>query len=467
MVMFMTKTAAIYTRISRDRQGEALGVGRQEKACRELCKQKGWQVLDVYSDNDVSAYSGKARPRYTAMLSAIEAKDADLIVAWAPDRLTRSNRELETLIDLVEKAHAEIATVEAGLYDLSTPAGRMSARVVGSVARFESEQKSARLKLKAAQIASTGKNGGGGSRPFGFEDDRITIRESEAAVIRLCAERIIAGWTLRGTARRLVDDGVLTVSGKQWTITSLKRILVAHRTAGIRAHLGQAVCAAEWPGIVDETTHHQLRAILLDPDRRPQGAPHKYILTGFAVCTICEAKLVARPNGRKARCYVCARGIGFSGCGGIRQLSETLEQFVFDAVIALVDSGELPKAPAPSIGSDDGLAITELQRLDDELAGLADDYAAGLVPRAAFIKASARLESASVEQRRNLKDSATSGQMSAAVYQDVSLGERWPGMTFDQRRIVIGALIEEVRVAPAVKGRNFFDSGRITIKWRA
>ena len=465
--MFMTKTAAIYTRISRDRQGEGLGVGNQEKACRELCERNGWQVLDVYADNDLSAYSGKARPRYITMLSAIEAGDADMIVAWAPDRLTRSNRELENLIDVVERAHAGIATVEAGLYDLATPAGRMSARVVGSVARFESEQKSARLKLKAAQIASSGKNGGGGSRPFGFEDDRVTIRESEAAVIRLCADRIIAGWTLRGTARQLVDDGVLTVSGKQWTITSLRRILVAHRTAGIRAHRGQAVCAAEWPAILDETTHHQVRAILMDPNRRPQGAPHKYMLTGFGVCTICEAKLVARPNGRKERCYVCAKGIGFSGCGGIRQLSETLEQFVTDAVIALVDSGELPKAPAPAVGSDDHQAIAELQRLDDELSALADDYAAGLVPRAAFIKASARLESASVDQRRNLKDSATSGQMSAAVYQDVSLGERWPDMNFDQRRIVLTALIEQVRIAPAVKGRNFFDPGRVTIVWKA
>jgi hypothetical protein len=140
---------------------------------------------------------------------------------------------------------------------------------------------------------------------------------------------------------------------------------------------------------------------------------------------------------------------------------------VADAVIALVDSGELPKAPAPAKTSDDGKAIAELERLDDELSGLAADYAAGLVPRAAFIKASARLESASVDQRRNLKDSAISGQMSAAVYQDVSLGERWPGMTFDQRRIVLTALVDQVRIAPAVKGRNFFDPGRVTIVWKA
>jgi hypothetical protein len=72
-----------------------------------------------------------------------------------------------------------------------------------------------------------------------------------------------------------------------------------------------------------------------------------------------------------------------------------------------------------------------------------------------------------VDQRRNLKDSAISGQMSAAVYQDVSLGERWPGMTFDQRRIVLTALVEQVRIAPAVKGRNFFDPGRVTIVWKA
>ena len=56
--------AAIYTRISRDTTGEAAGVDRQLRACTELAKQLEWDVVTVFSDNDISAYSGRTRPGF-------------------------------------------------------------------------------------------------------------------------------------------------------------------------------------------------------------------------------------------------------------------------------------------------------------------------------------------------------------------------------------------------------------------
>jgi len=50
--------AAIYTRISDDRHGEALGVARQERDDRELADRRGWVVDRVFTDND----SGDRRP---------------------------------------------------------------------------------------------------------------------------------------------------------------------------------------------------------------------------------------------------------------------------------------------------------------------------------------------------------------------------------------------------------------------
>jgi len=60
--------AAVYTRISRDFTGAVAGVARQEQDCREKAASLGWEVAEVFSDNDTSAYSGKRRPRYEAML---------------------------------------------------------------------------------------------------------------------------------------------------------------------------------------------------------------------------------------------------------------------------------------------------------------------------------------------------------------------------------------------------------------
>lgn len=75
----------IYTRVSLDRTGEALAVSRQEQECRKLAKSLGLRVLQVYTDNDISATTGKVRPGFEAMLDA----QPTAIIAWHQDRLLR------------------------------------------------------------------------------------------------------------------------------------------------------------------------------------------------------------------------------------------------------------------------------------------------------------------------------------------------------------------------------------------
>ena len=111
---------AIYVRISRDPKGTGLGVKRQERECRELCRLLGLIVVAVFVDDDRSAFSGKPRPEYIAMLERLELGDFGAIVAWHPDRLHRSPVELESFIDLLERCQATVLTVQGGDYDLAT-----------------------------------------------------------------------------------------------------------------------------------------------------------------------------------------------------------------------------------------------------------------------------------------------------------------------------------------------------------
>src|SRR5690606_17798558 len=117
----------------------------------------GWKVVKVRSDNDVSATSGKPRAGYLAMLEDVRAGLADVIIAWHPDRLHRSVRELEDFIDLVQATGTKVVTVKAGEYDLSTHSGQMLARIVGAVARHEADALSARIKAKHRELALAGK----------------------------------------------------------------------------------------------------------------------------------------------------------------------------------------------------------------------------------------------------------------------------------------------------------------------
>ena len=108
----------------------------------------GLDVVAVFADDDRSAYRAKRRPGYVQLLERLDT--VDVVLAWHPDRLTRHPRELEDLIDRLEVTGTTVQTVQTGEYDLGTPSGRMQARIVGAVARHESEHKSARLRSQAS-----------------------------------------------------------------------------------------------------------------------------------------------------------------------------------------------------------------------------------------------------------------------------------------------------------------------------
>jgi DNA invertase Pin-like site-specific DNA recombinase len=202
------RKAVIYTRISQDRTGAGMGVERQEQDCKDLANNLGWEVVAVYTDNDISAYSGKRRPGYEVLLADLEAGRATDVLASHTDRLHRSNLELERYITICDSHGVITHTVQADNLDLSTSSGRMTARIVGAVAQQESEHKGERVRRARQQKAQAG-GWNDGKRPFGFEPDGLTIRESEAAEIRKAAEAILSGASLRSVVRHLNQPLVL------------------------------------------------------------------------------------------------------------------------------------------------------------------------------------------------------------------------------------------------------------------
>jgi DNA invertase Pin-like site-specific DNA recombinase len=63
--------AAIYARISSDRDGDQLGVRRQIEDCERLVAKQGWELAERYVDDDMSAYTTRVRPSYRRMLDDI------------------------------------------------------------------------------------------------------------------------------------------------------------------------------------------------------------------------------------------------------------------------------------------------------------------------------------------------------------------------------------------------------------
>ncbi len=316
--------AAIYVRISRDREAEGLGVERQRADCEALAARLGWTVAATFTDDDRSAYSGKPRPAYRELLAAIDAGSVGAVLAWHPDRLHRSPRELEDFIDLIERHGAAVQTVTAGAYDLSSPTARMQARIVGNVARYESEHRSERLRRKMDELVADGQPHVGGTRPFGYR--RVTgpdgrpakpvafdVVPEEAALVLEATDAILEdGRSLRQIVTDWRARGVVSPYGKPWQPGALRKMLCSARLAGLRerhidrdpklreARKGEVAVSevAMMPAILPRARWQALRAILTDPARRTTPGPGRVnLVSGFVVCGRCGTGSRRPPRG--------------------------------------------------------------------------------------------------------------------------------------------------------------------------
>lgn len=456
-----TKRAAIYVRISADAHGEGLGVARQEEDARALCARRGWTITEVYSDNDRSAYSRKGRPAYNALCQAIVSNQVDVIVAWHPDRLHRQMRELVHFIDLVEEHNVAVETVTAGRLDLSTPSGRMTAKIVGSVAEYESEHKSARIKRKLQANAAEGLHHGG-SRPYGWMPDRVTLDPREADFVRMAARLALSGESVRAVARALNEAGAVTSRGCPWSDVTVRDMLLRYRNAGIRIHHGEPVGPGQWEPILDEATLLQVRTLLTDPKRvkTPGRNGASYMLSTIARCGVCGDKITSANSqaykGRSIPVYRCR-------AGHVSRSQVAVDDLVSGVLVARLeapDARALLTGPAPD---DSAQHVAKARLLRERLDGAASAYASGVLTLA-------QLETVTRELRPQIdaEEAAAAAPARSKALEPLtgsrSASDAWAALSTAQRRAIVAELID-VEILRSRSGRTF-DPSTVRITWR-
>lgn len=425
-------------------------------------------MVDRYVDNDVSAYSGRRRGEYERLLADVRGGVVDAVVVWHVDRLHRQPKELEEFFEVVDQAGgAQLASV-TGDVDLATHDGRFTARILGAVSRKESDDKSRRIQRQKQEEAAAGRPNVGGSRPFGYEPDHVSVRESEALVIRELAKRFIAGESIRSLCGDLNRRGVTTSTGGAWSTQTLRRLLRSGRISGQREHKGDLVGQAQWPAIITPRQTARIRALMDDPARRTtNGSARSYLLTGLLRCGVCDEKLVARPRDGRRR-YVCAKGPAKDGCGGVAIMADTLEAHVVEAVLFRLDSPEL--AAALSAGADDPDAERWQAEADEaraQLDELALAYGEKAISMSEWMTAKAPIEARAKEARRQLAHLSRATALDGHVGQTGELRSRWDQLTLTKQRAIVAAVADHFTIARARPGFNRFDDSRVAAVWRA
>jgi site-specific DNA recombinase len=469
-------TAGIYARISyvrrEDGTKERLGVERQVPPCRALCERNGWTVVEpVYEDNDLSAFSGKRRPGYEQLLADTKAGRINVIVTWHADRLTRQPIENEGLIELAERHGIQLATV-TGEHDLATPSGRLHFRMLGSIARYESEHRAERLRLKFQEQARAGRPKGGGLRPFGFQPDKLTVNEPEAALLRDAAERLLVGEGLHAVLRDWWAHGIVTPAGNRWSSTSLRRALLAPRTAGLREHRGEVLGLAAWQAILDETTRKRLVELFARDDRRRQGRPRTYLLSGIATCGRegCGRSLVGASAGAKRPKYACRKDLSHYGCGQTWIDAPELDNFVREMVItALSGPGFVERLKARLAWDGDTSALTAQRDADKRaLAELTRDrYVRRIIEEPEYLVARRELDARIADAEEVLARQPQTRFLIDLPESEKELREAWEDRwTLDEQRRIVRMALRGLVVRPPKRSLPRFDPDRVDPDWR-
>lgn len=153
-----TKHIAIYVRVSSKGQK----TDSQVKDLKQWREQQDPSIkIKVYTDK----MTGKTmdRPAWNRLQKAIDSKQVKTLCVWRLDRLGRTASGLTKLFDQLTKDKVNLVSIKDGI-DLSTTAGRLIANVLSSVAQYENEVRTERVRAGQAIAKEKGISWGGSKK---------------------------------------------------------------------------------------------------------------------------------------------------------------------------------------------------------------------------------------------------------------------------------------------------------------
>ncbi|MGH7859021.1 MAG: recombinase family protein [Candidatus Binatia bacterium] len=142
---------AIYCRVSTGDQDP----GMQLDELREYVERRGWSIAGEYVDVAVSGTRDR-RPELDRLWVDARRRRFDAVLVWKLDRFGRSLRHLVNGLAELEALGIAFVSLRDSL-DLSTPAGRLMAQLLGAIAEFERSLIVERVKAGVAAARRRGK----------------------------------------------------------------------------------------------------------------------------------------------------------------------------------------------------------------------------------------------------------------------------------------------------------------------
>ncbi|TQM62579.1 recombinase family protein [Humibacillus xanthopallidus] len=462
----MTTSANVYVRISQDRAGERAGVIRQREDCMRRAADRGWEVLAVHEDNDQSAKSGRRRPGFEAVLDDVQSGRVGVVIAWALDRLQRNRRDELRLYEACQAAGVTLSLVNGAELDFSTAAGRYVADNLGSIARLEVELKSDRQQSANKQAAHEGRRSGG-RRPFGYDQDGMTIREREADAIRTAYRDLLSGVPLAQIAKTWNEVELHSGQARwaeghkgepsRWTGQTVRVVLSNPRYAGLRAYKGEIVAEAKWPPVVAQETWRAAVAHLSTRQAVPRKLARR-LLSGLALCGVCGAPVWGGGNARQnVPNYRCSAAYGH-----FARMSEPVDEYVSAVILERLSRPDAAQLLTTTKRPDTAALHDEASTLRNRLESVALEFADGTLTASQIRAITERLRSRLAELEESLADAGRVDVLGPLV-RATDVRAVWDGLSLEHRRAIIDTLAT-VTIHPPGRGVRTFDPATVRVR---
>lgn len=476
----------LYLRLS-DLRKENTSLEDREAALRWRAALLGWTVVRVVIENDemkpgrksgrrmASAFKRRRivkpdgteewrvyRPGFRSILEDLTAGRAHALLAEDLDRSVRDPRDLEDLIDVVQRHGCSADSISGSLKFThgGTDTEITTARLMVTVANKESRDKARRVADGRERSAAAGK-WTGGPRPFGFGPlmtdaagrpvldprtgehlrDYYAVVPEEAEALKSATDAVLGGVALKACARDLARRGVPTVTGAAWSAETLRDILRRPRNAGLSEYDGEIVADALWPAIVPREKWEAVVRMLDQPDRRTGPGPAaKWLGTGIFLCGICGARLHVRSlkGSNRVPGYIC------SLTGHLRRRLDLVDEWVECVVmrrLKMPDTASLLLVKAQDMGIDVGALQARAAELRRNRSDLTVDKTLGRCSAADYVRAvnAANEELSAIEEKLS---AAAGDSLLAPLIGADDVEAAWTALPLGARREVLRRLVK-------------------------
>jgi DNA invertase Pin-like site-specific DNA recombinase/cob(I)alamin adenosyltransferase len=384
----MTKRVACLYRVSTKIQLSNDDIPMQKKACANFIKKQGcWKLEKEYIEKGVSGYHRSANERDALIQLKKDAAEGefDVLLVFMFDRLGRREDETPFIVEWLVAQNIEVWSVNEGQQRFDDHADKLINYVRYWQSSGESEHTSMRVAEKHNQLVKEGKFRGGVA-PFGYaleysgeynkkgcERKKLVIFETEATIVKKIFELSCSiDMGSFKVAKLLNEKGIVTRTGKSWTVPAIIRLLKNpvykgdYVTGKVRAKRGKKISTPKesWVHskepvkelmIVDKAVWDKANANISLRDTKINAVPHDktdFLLSSVAYCGYCKSKLYPRVNPikrqlkgtggiavYKSKYYCCPKKLRLGSCNGQYQYGiKRIEAIVLDEIYSYLEN---------------------------------------------------------------------------------------------------------------------------------